>query len=84
MSAPDATRNRLEAMDMQSQERLADFLRAYVKEEAPSDIWQVVSADISAVLRKLIALSAECQRAKLELDRLRKGMEPGQSTEFWG
>lgn len=25
---------------MQSQDRLADFLRAYVKEEAPSDIWR--------------------------------------------
>ena len=60
---------------MQPQDKLADFLRAYVKEEAPSDIWQVVSADISTVLRKLIALSAECQRAKLELDRLKKGLE---------
>ena len=43
---------------MQSQDRLADFLRAYIKDEAPGDIWQVVSADISNVLRKLIALSA--------------------------
>ena len=61
---------------MQSQDKLADLLRAYIKEEAPGDIWQVVSADISTVLRKLIALSAECQRAKLELDRLKKGLEP--------
>ena len=60
---------------MQSRDKLAEFLRAYVKEEAPSDIWQVVSADISTVLKKLIELSAECQRAKLELERLKKGLD---------
>ena len=77
----DATMSRLETMAMQSQDKLADFLRAYIKDEAPGDIWQVVSADISNVLRKLIALSAECQRAKLELDRLKKSLEPSGERE---
>ena len=57
---------------MQSEDRVIDLLRAFVKEEAPSDIWQVVSTDIANVLRKIIAVSAECQRAKLELHELKK------------
>ena len=57
---------------MQSEDRVIDLLRAYVKEEAPEDLWQVVSADIANVLRKIIAVSAECQRAKLELHELKK------------
>ena len=57
---------------MESEDRLIDLLRAYVKDEAPADLWQVVSTDLSGVLRKLIALSAESQRAKLELEQLKK------------
>ena len=57
---------------MQSEDRVIDLLRAYVKEEAPADLWQVVSADIANVLRKIVAVSAECQRAKLELHELKK------------
>ena len=57
---------------MQSEDRVIDLLRAYVKDEAPSDIWQVVSSDIANVLRKVVAVSAECQRAKLELHDLKK------------
>ena len=49
---------------MQSEDRVIDLLRAYVKEEAPADLWQVVSSDIANVLRKVIAVSAEGQRAK--------------------
>ena len=61
---------------MQSDDRLADFLRTYVREEAPPELWQVVSAELSTVLRKVITLSAECQRAKLQLDRLRRAATP--------
>ena len=57
---------------MESEDRLIDLLRAYVRDEAPTDIWQVVSTDLSGVLRKIIALSAECQRAKMELEQLKK------------
>ena len=60
---------------MQSEDRVIDLLRAYVKEEAPDDLWQVVSADIANVLRKVIAVSAECQRAKLQLHELKKTPE---------
>ena len=57
---------------MESEDRLIDLLRAYVRDEAPADIWQVVSTDLSSVLRKIIALSAECQRAKMELEQLKQ------------
>ena len=57
---------------MESEDRLIDLLRAYVREEAPADLWQVVSTDLSGVLRKIIALSAECQRAKIELEQLKR------------
>ena len=60
---------------MQSEDRVIDLLRAYVKEEAPDDLWQVVSADIANVLRKVIAVSAECQRAKLQLYELKKHLK---------
>ena len=60
---------------MQSEDRVIDLLRAYVKEEAPSDLWQVVSSDIANVLRKIVAVSAECQRAKLELHELKKHLK---------
>ena len=60
---------------MQSEDRVIDLLRAFVKEEAPADLWQVVSSDIANVLRKIIAVSAEGQRAKLELHRLKQGLE---------
>ena len=60
---------------MQSEDRVIDLLRAYVKEEAPADLWQVVSSDIANVLRKIIAVSAECQRAKLELHELKKHLK---------
>ena len=60
---------------MQSEDRVIDLLRAFVKEEAPSDLWQVVSSDIANVLRKIIAVSAEGQRAKLELHELKKRLE---------
>lgn len=60
---------------MQSEDRVIDLLRAYVKEEAPADLWQVVSSDIANVLRKVIAVSAEGQRAKLELHRLKQGLD---------
>ena len=57
---------------MQSEDRVIDLLRAYVKEEAPDELWQVVSADIAGILRKVVAVSAECQRAKLQLHELKK------------
>lgn len=60
---------------MQSEDRVIDLLRAYVKEEAPDDLWQVVSTDIANVLRKIIAVSAECQRAKLQLRELKKHLK---------
>ncbi|MDE0204409.1 MAG: hypothetical protein OXP66_00045 [Candidatus Tectomicrobia bacterium] len=60
---------------MQSEDRVIDLLRAYVKNEAPSDIWQVVSADIANVLRKVVAVSAECQRAKQQLHELKKHVQ---------
>ena len=60
---------------MQSEDRVIDLLRAFVKEEAPADLWQVVSSDIANVLRKIIAVSAEGQRAKLELHELKKRLE---------
>ena len=60
---------------MQSQDRVIDLLRAYVKDEAPADLWQVVSTDIASVLRKIVAVSAECQRAKLELHELKKHLK---------
>ena len=60
---------------MQSEDRVIDLLRAYVKAEAPSDLWQVVSSDIASVLRKIIAVSAECQRAKLELHELKEHLK---------
>ena len=60
---------------MESEDRLIDLLRAYVKDEAPADLWQVVSTDLSSVLRKIIALSAECQRAKLQLQNLKKDLK---------
>ena len=60
---------------MQSEDRVIDLLRAFVKEEAPADLWQVVSSDIANVLRKVIAVSAEGQRAKLELHELKKRLE---------
>ena len=68
---------------MLSEDKLADFIRAYVKLEAPGDLWQVVSSDLSTVLRKLITLSAECQRAKLEVDQLKKAMASlGENSRF--
>lgn len=57
---------------MPSQDRVIDLLRTFVKEEAPDELWQVVSTDIANVLRKIVAVSAECQRAKLELHQLKK------------
>ena len=57
---------------MPSQDRVVDLLRAFVKEEAPNELWQVVSSDIANVLRKIVAVSAECQRAKLELHELKE------------
>lgn len=60
---------------MPSQDRVIDLLRAFVKEEAPDELWQVVSTDISNVLRKIVAVSAECQRAKLELHELKKHVQ---------
>jgi len=60
---------------MQSEDRVIDLLRAYVKEEAPDDLWQVVSTDIANVLRKVIAVSAECQRAKMQLHELKKHLQ---------
>ena len=60
---------------MQSEDRVIDLLRAFVREEAPDDIWQVVSADIAGILRKVVAVSAECQRAKLQLHELKKHLE---------
>ena len=60
---------------MQSEDRVIDLLRAFVKEEAPAGLWQVVSSDIANVLRKIIAVSAEGQRAKLELHELKKRLE---------
>ena len=60
---------------MQSEDRVIDLLRAFVKDEAPADLWQVVSSDIANVLRKIIAVSAEGQRAKLELHELKKRLE---------
>ena len=60
---------------MQSEDRVIDLLRAFVKEEAPADLWQVVSSDIANVLRKVIAVSAEGQRAKLGLHGLKKRLQ---------
>ena len=60
---------------MPSQDRVIDLLRAFVKEEAPDELWQVVSTDISNVLRKIVAVSAECQSAKLELHELKKHVQ---------
>ena len=60
---------------MQSEDRVIDLLRAFVREEAPDDVWQVVSADIAGILRKVVAVSAECQRAKLQLHELKKHLE---------
>ena len=57
---------------MESEDRLIDLLRAYVRDEAPADLWQVVSTDLSGVLRKLIALCAESHRARLELEQLKR------------
>ena len=60
---------------MQSEDRVIDLLRAYVKEEAPDELWQLVSADIATVLRKVIAVSAEGQRARLQLHNLKKDLK---------
>ena len=65
---------------MPSQDRVIDLLRAFVKEEAPDELWQVVSTDISNVLRKIVAVSAECQRAKLELHELKKHVKNLEET----
>ncbi|MDE0205603.1 MAG: hypothetical protein OXP66_06210, partial [Candidatus Tectomicrobia bacterium] len=60
---------------MQSEDRVIDLLRAHVREEAPDGLWQVVSADIANILRKVIAVSAEGQRAKLQLHELKKDLK---------
>ena len=74
-AAAVATASKLETQKMPSQDRVIDLLRAFVKEEAPDELWQVVSTDISNVLRKIVAVSAECQRAKLELHHLKKHVQ---------
>ena len=60
---------------MQSEDRVIDLLRAFVKEEAPDELWQVVSTDVANILRKVIAVSAEGQRAKLQLRELKKQLQ---------